>query len=142
MEIKEEKTGAIFNLDNLEEAAWFDYEGGGKIKLRACSADDYDAIRKKTFKKIVEFKKIDNKLERFTSEEPSNDEMFKTMLWDVWIADWENFYDANMEPIPCTTEMKALLMGKSVKFARFVSQCIDNLTKSQEQQKEEEIKNL
>jgi len=137
----EEKAGAVFNLTNLEEAAWFDYEGGGRVKLRVCSADDYQSIRKKTFKRTVEFKKIDNRLERFAVDEPVDDDKFRIMLWDMWIVDWENFYDADMKPIPCTTEMKILLMGKSVKFAKFVGQCMDTLTEDQNKIKDDEIKN-
>jgi len=126
-----------FDLENLNAGNWFEMDNGGKICLRVCDGDALRNIRKKTVTKKVEYKKVDNRLERFVVED-ANDDLQADMIWDYCIVNWENFFDKNKKPIPCTPENKKLLMGKSIQFAKFVSECLDKLREEIEGEKKED----
>lgn len=134
--MSEEKSGSIFNLEDLNPGVLFDMEGGGKVRLRVCAGDDFRNIRKQTLKKKVEYKNG----QRHSYEEIDED-LENKLLWDFCIIDWENFFDGSGNPIPCTKENKVLLMGKSIKFSRFVLDSLNKLAEINSEQAEAESKN-
>ena len=115
----------VFNLEE-KPGAWFELEGGGRVQLRSISADDWKVIRKQTVKREVDFKRIDGKAERFEFEKV-NDDLQNELFWDHVIQSWENFIDSKGEKIPCTKENKILLMSRSAKFVKFVSECLKQM---------------
>ena len=60
--------------------------------------------------------------------------------WDYIIKDFNNFFDAKGEPIPCNRENKLRLMTLPV-FDRFVARCIQLLSEQVVKTAEEERKN-
>ena len=131
-----EEKGVVFNLAELNPGVTFDFEGSGKITLRVCAGDDFRNIRKQTSKKKVEYKNG----QRFQVETIDED-LENQLLWDFCIIGWENFFDASGSPIPCTKENKTLLMGKSIKFSRFVLDCLNKIAEIETEQAEAERKN-
>ena len=100
---------AVFDLEKTE-GVWFDYPGGGRIKLKAATPSDMYRIHKTTtefkpflFEKEGQFPKVLNQ------EIPDPDKHMKAFN-DICIMDWEEFVDKNGKDIPCTLEMKTELM--------------------------------
>lgn len=125
----EDSKGVVFNIGGeLNPGTPFEMEGGGVVYLRVCAGDDLKAIRKKTVKKKIEYKKIDGNLQRMPFEEIDED-VQSEMIWDFCIVDWKNLFsdEAKTIPIPCTTANKMLLMGKSLVFSRFVGESLQTL---------------
>ena len=118
---------ALFNLDDLNPGAWFDYEDG-RVKVRVANPEILSEINKKHIKKRVEYKKIGrtNELQRFEVTDPDDDSA-REAIWDYVIQDWEGFETLDGE-LECTTENKILLMNKSAKFYEFIDKCIQRLT--------------
>ena len=106
------------------------------MTFRVCAGDDFRNIRKQTLKKKVEYKNG----QRFQIEVIDED-LENQLLWDFCIIGWENFFDASGNPIPCTKENKILLMGKSIKFSRFVLDCLNKIAEIETEQSEVERKN-
>lgn len=125
------------DLEDLNPGTWFDMEGGGRVCLRVCAGDDYRAIRKQATKKKVDYPKTGG---RFPYEEV-DEELQAQLLWDFCIVNWENIFDKDLKPIPCTKEFKLLLMGKSVVFSRFVTEKFTELADMVSVQEEDRIKN-
>ena len=140
-EIKDDK-GVTFDLGNLNPGTAFTMEGGGVVYLRVCAGDDLREIRKKTVKKNKEYKKIDGNLQRITFEEV-DDDLQSNLVWDFCIVNWENFFadEAKTIPIPCTTENKLKLMGRSLIFSKFVGDCLQTLRGTLENEEEVVEKN-
>lgn len=115
----------VFDLDD-KPGTWFDMEGGGRVQLRALSAEDLKAIRARTVTRQAQIAKVDKVLERVTWEE-TDEELQNRLFWDRCIVAWEQFVDGKGEPIACTTDNKALLMTRSAKFARFVGEKLKEL---------------
>jgi len=131
--------GTVFDLTE-KPSTWFDLDGGGRVQLRSITADDWKEIRKQTVKKKVDFKKVDGTPARLEYEEV-NEELQNELFWDKIIVDWENFFDGKGNLIPCTKENKILLMMRSVKFQKFISECHKTLADDEAQQAEEAGKN-
>jgi len=131
-----EEKGIVFNLAELNPGVVFDFENGGTVTLRVCAGDDFRHIRKQTSKKKVEYKNG----QRFQVEIIDED-LENQLLWDFCIIGWENFFDGSGSPILCTRENKILLMGKSIKFSRFVLDCLNKITEIETEQAETERKN-
>ncbi len=112
-----------FNLKNLNPGTFFQFEEGARICLRLCNADQYEKIRKQTTKKITSFKNG----QKMTTEE-IDDRAYNELLWDYMIVSWEGLDDDDGNPIPCTKEMKTLLMNESLRFAHWVSDRLRELT--------------
>lgn len=132
--------GSVFCMDDLNPGQSFEMEGGGVVYLRVCAGDDLRDIRKKTVKKQKEYKKIDGNLQRLTFEEV-DDDLQSQMIWDFCIVKWENFFDAAGNPIPCTTENKLKLMGRSLTFSKFVGECLTTIRGTLETEEEAVEKN-
>lgn len=115
------------NLSELNPAVFFpfdedDEDNKGGVYLRLATGEILEKIRKKTTKKKVEFRRG----QRFEVEE-TNDAKHSELLWDYVIHDWKGLEDENGDEIPCTTENKAMLMKKSVKFSGFIGNCVEQL---------------
>lgn len=119
---------------------WFDMDGGGRVQIRTLTADDMKSIRRQTVKKRTEFKKVDGTPGRFEYEEV-NDELQNELFWDRVIVDWSGLYDGKGSEIPCTKENKLLLMMRSIKFAKFVGECLKELSDSEAELEELASKN-
>ena len=132
-------SGTVFNLDE-KTGFWFDMEGGGRLQLRTIDVTDWKAIRNRTVKKKVDFKKVEGTPGRFEFEEV-NEDLQNELFWDQVIVSWENFFDSKGSPIPCTKENKILLMSRSVKFAKFVGDCLKQMAEDEAIQAEQAEKN-
>jgi len=131
------KTGVTFDLSELNPGAWFKMENSdAEVCVRICAGDDYKVIRKQTVKEKVEYRQG----QRFVFEE-TNQDLQNELTWDFCITDWKGFYNKEGNPIPCTKEMKILLMGKSIIFSSFVTKCLSKLAETVDELKEEELKN-
>ena len=128
-----------FDLDS-DVGKWFELEDGGRICLKNMTADDLKEIRKQTVKKRVDFKKVDGTPGRFEYEEVDRD-LENVLFWEKVIVDWENFFDIKKKPIPCTKENKLLLMGRSQKFIKIVTDFLKVLTEDDSEQAERAEKN-
>ena len=124
----------VFNLED-SPGVWFDHEEGGRIKLRSISVDKWKEIRKQTVKKKVDYKKIEGSPVRLEFEEV-NEDLQNELFWDEVIVSWEKFFDGKGNEIPCTKENKMLLMMRSMKFAKFVNECLKTLSEDEEKQNE------
>ena len=129
----------VFDLEE-REATWFDMEGGGRVRLRALGAEGWRAIRAQSVKVVPEYRKLDGKWERFEVEQ-KNDDLQNKLFWDAVIVAWENLFDGKGQEIPCTAENKTLLMLTQPKFSRFISECVDVLTKDESARAEASEKN-
>ena len=130
----------VIDLEESKNGAWFDIEGGGKVKLRSLDADDWRAIRRQTVKKGVDYKKIDGTPCRLPYED-TNDDLQNELVWDCCIMAWENFLDVKGNEIPCTKENKVLLMSKSTKFAKFVADSLKQIQDDEAKEKTASEKN-
>lgn len=115
-----------FDLEEKNEGAWFDLDGGGRIQLRMLRPEILKDIRRQTNKKTVEYKRVDGKAERFEVEKEDED-LFHELFWDHCIVAWENFVDSKGKEIPCTKENKLLLLMRSIKFAEIINDCLKKL---------------
>ena len=134
--------GVSFDLENLNPGTMFEMEGGGQLWLRVCAGDDLRDIRKKTVQKKKEYKKINGNLQRLTFEEV-DDDLQSQLVWDFCIVKWEKFFadEAKTIPIPCTTENKLKLMGRSLIFSKFVGDSLTTLRGTIEAEEEAVEKN-
>jgi hypothetical protein len=127
---------------DLNEApgAWFDMEGGGRIQLRSVPPDAMRAIRKQTVKKRVDYPIVAGQPRRFEYEELDED-LQNELLWDYVIVAWENLFDRDGKPIPCTRENKVLAMNRSKVFSTFFNECLKKLLEDEAAVVEEASKN-
>lgn len=129
----------VFNLDD-SAGVWFDLEGGGRLQLRAMTAEILAGIRKQTVKRRVEYKRVEGRAERFEVDEVDRD-LENALFWDHVIVAWEHLLDAKAVPIPCDRTHKLLLLAKSPRFLKFVSECLDRLQNDEAQHAEAAQKN-
>lgn len=132
----------IIDLDKLNAGTWFTMEGGGEVCVRVCAGDDYLAIRDQVVKvrsEVVFDPKT--RIAQKIKEEHVNERELNALLWDFCIVDWRNLLDKAGQPIPCTREMKLLLMGKSPTFFRFISESLDKLREIETAEQEAREKN-
>lgn len=129
----------VFNLEE-PAGAWFDLEDGGRVQLRTMTADAMKAIRKAAVRKRIEYKRVEGRAERFEVEEV-NEDLHSELFWDHIIVNWENLFDAKGIPIPCTKDMKVLLMSRVPKFAAFVGESLKTLSDSEADEAEGAEKN-
>jgi len=131
----------VFDISGEAPGAWFDFDGGGRVHLRSMSADRLKAIRKQTVKVRVEYKRIEGRAERFEVDE-TNNELENALFWDYVIQGWENFFDSKGAEIPCTAEMKLLLLDRSAKFNAFVAEKLKFLAEEEGRQQEAAAENF
>jgi hypothetical protein len=118
----------IIDLEKPNSGTWFAMDGGGQVCLRICAGDDYAAIRAQAVKVKSEVV-WDPKTRQAQKirEEITDDRLLSALLWDFCIVAWQEIFDAHEQPIPCTKDMKLLLMGKCPSFFAFVSEGLDQL---------------
>lgn len=129
----------VFDLDE-QPGVWFDLEGGGRVRIRSMSPETLKAIRKQAVKKRIEYKRVDGKAERFEVEEV-NEDLQNELFWDHVIVDWQNFFDRNSQPIPCTRENKVLLLSRSAMFGRVLADALKQVSEDEAGQAEAAEKN-
>ena len=136
---------AVFNVENLNEGAWFDYDKTAKVKIRGYTNDILQSLRDKYVEKKVEYHKKakfgDLQRIEFTEFIAGGESKLKADLHDYIIEDWEGFTSPDKKKIPCNKKSKIALMNGSPPFAEFVDRCIDQITKDQEADKETLEKN-
>lgn len=118
----------------------FEMDGGGKVKLRTMTADALKAIRKKSVKKRVDYRKVEGTPHRFEYEEVDED-LQNELFWDHVIMDWEGILDGKKKPIPCTKEFKVMLMQRSLKFSKFIADSLKVLSDDEAKAAEASEKN-
>lgn len=130
--------GTVFNLEVSQY--WFELEGGGRICLRPLTVEDWKAIEKATVKKKVVFKPFNGKLTgvewRDVDEDRQNEE-----FWDRTIVDWENFIDGNGKPIPCNRKTKMMLLMKSARFVKKLTEFLEIVAEKEAERQEAIEKN-
>lgn len=128
------------SLKNPNPGTWFkldpDDPESAEICIRTCGIDDIKEIRKKTVKKVRILKNGQVYWDEQVDEDLQNE-----LTWDICIEDWRGLIDDEGNEIPCTKEMKKFLMGKSIKFARRVTECIAQLNEIEREEVEIEEKN-
>lgn len=129
----------IFSLDD-SPGIWFDLEDGGRVQLRPMTGEVLAGIRKQTVKRRVEYKRVEGRAERFQVEEMDRD-LENALFWDLVIVAWENLLDAKGFPIPCDRAHKLLLLDKSLRFRKFISESLDRLQADEVKEEEASQKN-
>jgi hypothetical protein len=119
----------IVDLDEKTESGSFELKGGGKVHLRLLSATDLKEMAKACIKVNAEYPLLKDpidgkeKYQRFEGR-TFNDELWEEMKCDRAITGWDDLFDKNGNPIPCTKENKVLLMtpGKAPEFLKAVEE--------------------
>lgn len=133
---------AVFDLENLNEGAWFDYPDGGRVKVRAYTPGIIADIQAKHTHRSVEYKqaKKHGQLQAVPDEQvdmvAARDDINAYV-----IVDWEGFEAPDGTPIECNRENKLRLMNDEPKFYAFVDECIEILVPALADEAEESEKN-
>lgn len=129
----------VFDLEE-KPGSWFEMEGGGRVQLKTLHPLTWKEIRAKSVKVVSEYQKLDGKWERFEVEK-KDDDLQNSLFWDAVIIGWENLLDGKGNEIPCTAANKTLLMLTQPKFSKFIGECVDTLTKGENDRAEASEKN-
>lgn len=133
----------IINLEELNTGTWFPWKDGAEVCVRVCAGDDFADLKSKSVKirsEVVWDPRT--RQPQKVREEIRDDRVYTSLLWDYCIVDWRNILDAKEQPIPCTKEMKLLLMNSAKSgFPTFISECLDTLNGVEEKDREESEKN-
>lgn len=121
----------VFSTKDPNPGVWFKFDeddpNSGEIRIRALNQEKRSEIQKKCNKKKVEYKHG----QRFEYTDVK-DELFSEMLWDYSIAEWNGLVDDDGTELVCDVETKVNLMQQNVGFAKFVSECLDQLNEDEE----------
>jgi hypothetical protein len=132
--------GLVFDLSeggkNLNPGVWFDLKDGARVCVRTCAGDDLRNIEVKTVMKKTEYRGG----QRYEYEQIDHD-LRNELLWDFVIVDWSGIIGVDGEDIACTKQNKIMLMGKSIRFAGYVAECLDKLAVDRELLERESEKN-
>jgi len=139
----------IVDLEEKTESGTFELKGGGKVTIRLLTVNDLRDIRKATGKTVAEYPLLKDPktgemvYRRFEGFHFDGD-LFDEMKWDRIIIGWENLFDKNKKPIPCTKEMKVLLMtsGKALEFVEAVENGLKALQEADEAKSKAASENL
>lgn len=130
-----------FDIDE-EKSAWFDMEGGGRVKLRVLSTSDWERIREKTVTKEPIVMRVDDGSHKLFEREIVDDVLQRKLVNDETIVEWENIVDKDNNEIECTIENKdKLMMMRNPFFRNFVNEKLDTLTELYTEEEKEEEKN-
>lgn len=130
-----------FYIDE-EKSAWFDMEGGGRVKLRVLSTSDWERIREKTVTKEPIVMRVDDGSHKLFEREIVDDVLQRKLVNDETIVEWENIVDKDNNEIECTIENKdKLMMMRNPFFRNFVNEKLDTLTELYTEEEKEEEKN-
>ena len=105
----------VVDLGQKTESGRFDLKGGGWVELRLLSLQDIKDMRDACIKTVPEYVLLEGNYQRFERTEINND-LWDEMRWDRSIVAYGDIFDKNEKPVPCTKEMKVLLMTKVTEF--------------------------
>lgn len=133
----------IFDIEKKDNGVQFDFPGGGWIKLRKPSVDDFMRVRRACTENKPFLVEKEGQVPRVFNHEVINEEKMAGMMNDCTIMSWGDFYDKNGKEIPCTPENKTMLMRlDDPTFRDFVNEKLKALSKAGEQAKKEADENL
>lgn len=124
-----------------EEVGSFDLEGGGKLHLRLPPVEEIVAIRERHVHKSVEYPFIGGQY-RHVDTKTFDDQGWWADTLDATITGWDDCFDKNGQPIPCTKEMKVKLFECSIAFINAYTAGMDMLRKARQARAESSEKNL
>ena len=130
----------IFDIKE-KEGVWFEMDGGGRVKLKTVGVEKYLHIVATTTKQVP-FVHESNGNVKVLTYEVQDQELYVRMVNDETIQEWEDFFDKDKKPIPCTLDNKILLKVRSETFRNFVDQKLELLEKAEKEQTEALEKNL
>jgi hypothetical protein len=137
-----------FDVDSGSKGEWFPFFGSkvkpngeieylepekdaGRVRVRLANSETMERIQAQTRKKAAEFvfNPKSRQMDRvtYTEQTPEQEKLERELIWDHAIQEWENIFDSNDNPIPCTLENKMKLMNNQ-QFARFIGRCFELLT--------------
>jgi hypothetical protein len=108
-----------FDLENLNPGKWFDFGDDGGVCLRVAPNAKIREFTRKAEKKG----KVDG-------------DLFDRLLWAYCIVDWRGIVDAAGEPIECTDENKAILMGGAPDFSGYITEKLGELREAKLSERE------
>jgi len=130
-----------FDIKNLNPPARFHYNEDEWVELRTMPLDEVRKIRKKVFKKNIEYYKADGIERPFRYEtEEIDDDKLNELLWDYQIVNW-NIKEPDGKEIECNKANKLLLMGNSPEFSEFIVKSLNQLAQDEEDRREKSEKN-
>jgi hypothetical protein len=133
---------AVFDLENLNQGAWFDYPDGGRIKVRAYSPGLISEIQERHTIRTVEYKRAKKHAQlQAVADEKVNMNAAKDDIHDYVIVTWEGFETPDGTPIECTRETKVNLMNNDPAFYAFVNECVETLVPQLAEDAEDSEKN-
>jgi len=135
---------AVFDLENLNEGAWFPYGDDAKVKVRAVPQEVINKIREKYVKIVIDYKKKKHgDYQRFKEPEvnPKDFSKVREETIDYTVQDWAGFVDKAGKKIPCTKKTKVKLMDGSPQFSTFIEECTEQLTRDAIEDQEAQEKN-
>lgn len=130
----------IVDLTDKEEKGRFDLKDGGWIELRLLSVQDIKDMRDACIKTVAEYPMLDGKYQRFERME-FNSDLWDEIRYDRSIVAWGDIFDKNEKPIPCTKEMKVLLMTRVPEFIEAYDEGMKALKDAENTKAEEQEKN-
>lgn len=133
----------VFDLDSVKpKAVWFDFPGGGRVQLRTMSVDETMSAMKMTTENKPFLYQEEGRVPVVMNHEIPDLDARSRLSNDICIVSWEGFFDADEKEIPCTSEMKTVLMRlPDPTFRNFVNEQLKKLGEAAEAQKEAERKN-
>lgn len=128
------------DLDNLNPSVWFGDTPGKKVCLRLCTPDKTEEFRTQclTPKKRALVNPETGRME-LVDDDDFDRSRFVDLVNGFCIADWD-LKDVNGKAIACTDENKKIMMNVP-RFAAYIKECLDELSKMMGLRKEEESKN-
>jgi len=129
---------------DIEEShgVWFDMDSGGRVKLKTATPSDWLKIKKAITEKDPIIKKLEDGKYQLFEHVIIDEDLQMSMLNDICIIDWENLFDKNRNPIPCTPENKMLLMMmRDDSFRDFVNEKMTTLAEMELEQRRVSEKN-
>lgn len=131
----------VFDLaENI--GLWFDFPGGGRVQLRLPNTSDLLRIEKETTENKPFLYEEEGKPPRVLNYEIPDVDKRARLYNDCSIVAWEGFKDAGGKDIPCTAEMKTVLMRlKDPVFRDFVNEKLKALDEAEKVRTEEAVKN-
>ncbi|PKN20883.1 MAG: hypothetical protein CVU71_03640 [Deltaproteobacteria bacterium HGW-Deltaproteobacteria-6] len=116
------------------ESGSFELKGGGKVHLRLMDSEDIRELQKACMTSVPEYPLLKNpetgkdEYRRFDAPKFDGD-LWDEMMWDRVITGWDDLFDKDKKPIPCTKENKVLLMtcGKAKEFVDAVNNGLKTL---------------
>jgi hypothetical protein len=130
----------IVDLTDKEQKGRFDLDGGGWVELRLLSVQDLKDMRDACIKMVAEYPMLDGKYQRFERME-FNSDLWDEIRYDRSIVAWGDIFDKNEKPIPCTKEMKVLLMTRVPEFIEAYDEGMKALKDAENTKAEEQEKN-